>query len=183
MIAEPTAVNDELVDELLAEQFGRPPEDAARDAVVAGAQIDRYLEHLARIQKAFREQQEIAAARKADIDAWLAEEQAGADRSAKWLIGGIRSLEGALNYGKKRSYSLPKGTVGYRESKEGIEVIDAAAALAFAVRVRIARMEPKVGKTELHAYFKAHRKVPDGCEVRPATDKFYVETNEGRITG
>jgi hypothetical protein len=183
MIAEPTAITDELVDELLAEQFGRPPEDAARDAVVAGAQIDRYLEHLARVQKAFREQQEIAAARKADIDAWLAEAQAAADRSVGWLIGSIRSLESALNYGGKRSVRLPKGTVGYRAGAEGIDITDAPAALAFAVVAGIARMEPKVGKTELYAHFKTTGEIPDGCEVRPAADKFYVETNEGRITG
>jgi len=82
-------------------------------------------------------------------------------------------------YGKK-SIKLPHGTIGYRSSKETVEIRDKDAALAFAKANGLdIKVTETVNKTPLLDYVKATGDVPDpdvcGFELVPGSDDFFVK--------
>lgn len=114
-----------------------------------------------------------------------------------------RAIEG----GKKKSLSLPAGTVGFRSSPEKIEVKDDDAYIEWversfpgALNVTLSifacghdiatirelaqqatlrglqsSLTVKPDKNEVNLHCKNTGELPDGCELVPAQDKFYVK--------
>lgn len=106
-------------------------------------------------------------------------------RRMDWLESKVRmcvpydAREFQSAYGKK-SLKLPHGQLGYRSSKETVEIRDPAKALEFARANRIdIKVDEKVNKTPLHEWVKKSGEVPDleecGFEIMPATDSFFVK--------
>lgn len=92
--------------------------------------------------------------------------------------------EELLGGGKKKSRKLPHGTVGWRKSPGGLEVVDEAALLAWAqaqpVELALTRVEEKPNLKVIKAYAEDHSTeeaafIPPGTKVKEEVEKFYIE--------
>lgn len=143
------------------------------------------------------------------VEAWAAAELRRAEREERLLLGRFgRELEDWLRAelsargGRRRSVSLPGGTLGLRQAPARVVVADEAAALAWcnahlpdALRVRLdasgkaaarvlawhARHAPGVVVRRgvlvepLRAYVGRTGELPPGVDMRPGLDQLYVK--------
>ena len=91
-----------------------------------------------------------------------------------------RFARARLAGGKKRSFSLPSGTVGFRKAPARLAVDDDAAALEWAKQnapaaVVIVPAVEKLSKPDLSIAFKATGEIPSGCHVEDEHDSFSVK--------
>jgi hypothetical protein len=84
--------------------------------------------------------------------------------------------EQALGTGRARSIKLAYGTVGFRKQPDRLDVLDAAAAVAWCEANLPTAITKSVAKTELKSYAKETGETPAGCEFVMGTDKFSVST-------
>lgn len=145
------------------------------DATTTDVVLDHYLEQLREREAEIARNREVAERRKAMIDQWLSDALAGHEREAKWLRQQIEAFARDYDFGRRKSRSLPHGTIGYRARPDTLEIVDPAAALAFAKAYGLETKET-VNKTPLLQYFKAGGVVPDGCEYVEGAETFYVRT-------
>ncbi|HMP08366.1 MAG TPA: host-nuclease inhibitor Gam family protein, partial [Lacipirellulaceae bacterium] len=81
--------------------------------------------------------------------------------------------------GKSRSIKTMWGVAGFRRKPAILAVVDADAVLAACDRGELPpdciRIKREVAKAALDAVYERLGEIPPGCEVRPASDKFYVK--------
>ena len=80
---------------------------------------------------------------------------------------------------KKRSVSLPNGKVGFRKAGGGLNVIDEAAAIAWAKEncKEAIKIKESILKKPLTTLMKEKGELADGCEPVPERDNFYVDVS------
>lgn len=78
---------------------------------------------------------------------------------------------------RRRSTSLPAGTIGFRSTKAGLDVTDEPKLLAWCRRwlPSAVRRTETVLKGAVGDHVEATGELPDGMEVRDAADKFFVK--------
>lgn len=144
------------------------------DPVNTDVAVDFYLERLVEREAEIARNGEIAARRKAMIDAWLQEANAQHEREAAWLRLQIEAFARTYDFGKKKSRSLPHGTFGFRTRAGTLEIQDMPAAVAFAEANEL-EVKKTVNKTPLLAHFKATGEIPDGCEYVEGGESVYIK--------
>lgn len=82
-----------------------------------------------------------------------------------------RDTIAALQGVKTKSLSTPWGVVGFRKSPAKIVVLDEQAVMA---NDKFVRVKQELNKAALNEYFKITGDVPDGCDVEPEHEQFYV---------
>jgi phage host-nuclease inhibitor protein Gam len=87
-----------------------------------------------------------------------------------------------LKGGKKKSRSLPHGTVGWRKAGGGLEVKDSKALLEWAKgqppELGLVRTKEEPAMSEVQKLHKETGEVPPGTDVKPETEELYVKTLE-----
>ena len=78
---------------------------------------------------------------------------------------------------KKKSRKVGNGTYGSRRSAARVEILDAAAALAFIKRhaPHLVKVKESVGTTEVKAFYQENGALPDGCEEVPERIIYYAK--------
>lgn len=90
------------------------------------------------------------------------------------------NLEIAKQGGKKKSYSLISGRVGFRQNPQSIEIIDEAKAVADVEQKKIPNgIKKTVSKTAVKEYIKQTGVTPEGVEVKTGEVNFYVDAKPG----
>lgn len=90
------------------------------------------------------------------------------------------NIEIAKQGGKKKSYPLISGRVGFRQSPQSIEIIDEAKAVADVEAKRVPNgIKKTVSKTAVKEYIKQTGVTPEGVELKIGEVKFYVDANPG----
>lgn len=147
--------------------------DDLDDPVNTDVVIDHYLAALADREAEMARNAQVFTRRVAMLEGWLKDVNASAEREAKWLRQQIEAFARDYDFGKKKSRALPHGTIGYRASRETLEITDMDAAAAFAVE-RGLETKVAVNKTPLLECFRKDGIVPDGCEYVAGGDHFYI---------
>lgn len=84
-----------------------------------------------------------------------------------------------IRHGKTKSVKLEWGTLGFRTKPAKLVVADEAKVLAAAkanpTMAAIVRMKESVAMEPLKAYVEASGEMPDGVELEPARENFYVK--------
>lgn len=144
------------------------------------AYLDRVLEMIARLQKDIDSTNATAELRIQDITHWRDKQVESASHQIAFLQRQIEALVTQYDYDfgpNRKSKDLPHGTFGRRVSvREGVEVLDEAAALEWARKYqpRAVKVKESILKKPLLEHLKATGEVPDGCEYREAKEEFYV---------
>lgn len=84
----------------------------------------------------------------------------------------------ALLVGKRKSRALPAGKVGWRWKPEKLEVLQKGALHVWAEERHFIRTVEEPDMKAIRDYFQRTGEVPEGCEVRPPEETFYVSTAE-----
>jgi phage host-nuclease inhibitor protein Gam len=181
---EPSMENETLEREVLAELEIPAVQDlASGPATELDVRLDWLLSRLARVQAEIKRNSDVATARVQQIRTWEASANESLDRQCGYLEHLISLIGINYDYGKKRSRSLPNGTVGFRKRPPSVEIWDAEKAVAFALQRGI-KVEQKtwVGKTELRKHIESTGELPegaiDGVEYVEGGDVFYVTPKE-----
>lgn len=155
-----------------------PAGDAQSDV---DARIDYLLEQLAQIGEQIASNDDVARRRMDMIRDWQQGENAKLERKAEWLRGEVAALVPGPDdfrriYGKK-SRTLPNGSVGYRASRDTVEITDASAALEYAREHGLEiRITERVNKTPLIEHAQQTGTMEgDGWEFVPGSDSFFVK--------
>lgn len=172
--AEPT---EEQLREAFLRTLDTVPGFNESDPASIDAVLDVYLEALAGREREMQRNAEVADRRKAMIDLWLADANRTHEREAAWLRHMIETIAAQYDFGKKKSRTLPAGTFGYRSKPATLEIVDMAAAVAFAEAHQL-EVKRTVGKTPLLQAFKASGIVPDGTEYVEGSESFYVKVGQ-----
>lgn len=118
------------------------------------------------------------------VQAWAAAEMRRAEREEQFFLARFGAeLEAwardrLSTERKRKSISLPAGTVGFRAEPPRLSVIDEPQLVAWC-RIHLAaaiRTETTVLRTELMAYLKQTGEQPPGTDVdRDRVDRFYIK--------
>lgn len=163
-------------------ESGLPNGDGPTDREL---RADYLLETLAELQAELAHLDEFTARRIQMVQDHRDTEAARIQRRMDYLSDRVRACVPydpavfASEYGKK-SIKLPHGTLGYRSSKETVQIADKEKALAFAKAHGLEiRVTEAVNKTPLLDYVRATGDIPDpdvcGFELVPGSDDFYVK--------
>lgn len=149
------------------------------------ARIDYLLEKIGDRQHQIEHVSDVASRRIAMVQEWLDGEKAKLEREIEWLGSQVRAqvppTPDALQevYGtKKKSISLPHGSVGFRASRDTVAIEDKDAALEYAkANVPDAvRVSERVVKTPLIEHAKVTGVAKgDGWRFVPGEDSFFVK--------
>lgn len=184
MIPAPVeAPRDPLGEELEAwiegEEFHTSP---PHDPVDRDLWTDARLAALRAIEKDIAHHQEVRDRRVAMLDNWLGDVTGPLRRRAEYLRA-ILEHEAAVRYAEgRKTITLPSGKIGGRASAETIKIEDHDAALEFArqtdgLREQI-KITERIGVTPLKDYLHHTGEIPPGCEVVPASVRYYVTPAE-----
>ena len=90
----------------------------------------------------------------------------------EWVKGRL-----AATNGRRKSFTLPAGTVGFRHVNTAVVVIDEAAVIEWARSSQPKAIQTKefLSKTAINEHFAAFGEVPPGVHVEPEREKFYVK--------
>lgn len=164
-------------------------DDAPAERLDLDLWLDRRLSALGEIEREIRHQEKVFGAiidghrRKiAEIEDRLIDAIAPLQRRAAGLRDVLEMAARAYPFPKgKKSTTLPSGKIGSRASAETVKITDKAAALAFAREHMPDRIKvtEDIGVTPLKEFAQSAGIVPDGCEVVPASVRYYVETAGG----
>lgn len=138
------------------------------------ADIDRYLNMRQDVLAQIKAMEEVAKARKEDIDLWLASQKRVMQARIEVLEGTLLQIaDNGVFPGGKKSVSLPHGVIGRRSSQPKLELTDPTAAVRFAEENGIpVNKEPYIG--ELKEYWQATGEVPPGCAVVKSEERPYI---------
>lgn len=85
-----------------------------------------------------------------------------------------------LGGGKKKSRTLPHGSVGWKKVGGGLKVLDKDALLNWAreqpVELGLVRIKEEPAVDEVKRAFKTNGEVPPGCDVDPERDELVIKT-------
>lgn len=151
----------------------------------AELQADYLLERLGELTEQLRRIDDFTKRRIQMIEDHGREEGGKIQRQIAWLEEKVRFCVGhdpvrfEKEY-KKKSIKLPHGQVGYKSSRETVEIQNPDVALAFAkVHGLEIKVTEKVNKTPLLEWVRANGEVPDpekcGFELVPPSDSFFVK--------
>lgn len=171
-----SAVEQEVIEAVqveIAEELGLPAEPPA-DRLGLDAHLDRLLSKLAESEAEIAGNDQLAQVRIADIEAWRRQQNRSAESRAQWIRQQVAAIAASYDFGKQKSRTLPGGTFGFRSSRETLEILDQAAAVAFAEAHGL-EIKKSVNKTPLVSHFTATGEIPDGCEYVPGADVFYIK--------
>jgi phage host-nuclease inhibitor protein Gam len=125
-----------------------------------------------------------ARARAVKAQEWAAREVAQAEREESWFLGRFGAeleafTRSSLDGGKKKSLALPAGTIGFRKTPEKLVITDEAKCLEWARKnapasVVVVPASERLSKSDLNLAVKANGVIPDGADIEPAVEKFYV---------
>ncbi len=78
--------------------------------------------------------------------------------------------------GKRKSVKLPAGSMGYRSDPERLRVEDEAATIEWARQncPDAIRTTERISRTAINEHFTTTGEMPNGCEVQPASERFFV---------
>lgn len=157
------------------------------------ARLDYLLEKITERRKDVAHAQEVAERRMDMIRSWLTEETAKAEREIEWLEKQIRlSFPQTVDQlrserdTKKKSVSLPHGTIGFRSSQDTVDVVDEEKALRWAedscpdaikVKRRVLKTPIKKMLAEGGVLTTGEPLDPEenGLQFVPGSDSFYVK--------
>lgn len=184
MIPAPVeALNDPLGEELDAWLSGEGLDtDAPAARVERDLWADTRLSALAAVEREIAHHQEVRDRRVAMLDNWLADMTGPLRRRAEYLRA-ILEHEAMVRYQEgKKTVALPSGKIGGRASGETIAIEDHAAALEFAkatdgLREQI-KVTERIGVTPLKDYLHHTGEIPPGCEIVPASVRYYATPAE-----
>lgn len=170
--------------EFLASFLSKAHADAAvTDKTDTDIRVDWLLEKLGKRQAQIAQNNAIAEARKLQVEDWRQAENAKIERSISWIEYQIRELlppDGESfqeAYGQK-SRALPFGRVGFRQNPARVEVFDEDRALAWAKLHKLdIKIKESVSKTDLKKAAEHTQDPPDGFEVVPGLEEFYVKAD------
>lgn len=171
------AESDEAVefhDELLAELSATDPGDTG------DTENDRYL--LRYVRRVVAINTEIARL-KDNFKAMIGRLERRVTAYENWFGPHAREIvEAKLAGGKKKSLTLPWGTVGLRKKAAAIDISDPDALLAatrtdesLAAAGILKVPAPTISKSALNDYFKSTGEVPPGCIAISESETFYVK--------
>lgn len=87
-----------------------------------------------------------------------------------------------LKGGKKKSRTLPHGSIGWRKKGGGFEVKDPVALLAWAqtqpVEMGLVRIKEEPAIAQIKAYVEKSGELPPGTDLKEETEEFSVKTTE-----
>lgn len=177
------ALTDPLGDELDAWLSGEGLDAPAPDErVERDLWVDARLSALAAIEREIAHHQEVRDRRVAMLDSWLADVTGPLRRRAEYLRA-ILEHEAMVRYQEgRKTISLPSGKIGGRASGETLKIEDHEAALEFArqtdgLREQI-KVTERIGVTPLKDYLHRTGEIPPGCEIVPASVRYYVTPAE-----
>jgi phage host-nuclease inhibitor protein Gam len=181
---EPTMDHETLEREVLAELAIPAPQDLATGPETQlDVRLDWLLSRLGRLQAEIKRNSDVADARVEQIRTWQASANESLERQCGYLEHLISLIGINYDYGKKRSRSLPSGTVGFRKRPPSVEIWDAEKAVRFAQERGIeVQTKEWVTKTDLRKYIETTGELPegaaDGVEYVEGGDVFYVTPKE-----
>lgn len=168
-------LGEELAEWIEGEGLDSAPPD---ERVDRDLWVDARLAALAAIEREMAHHQEVRDRRVAMLDAWLADVTRPLQRRAEYLRE-ILEHEAMVRYREgRKTVTLPSGKIGGRASQETVKIEDHDAALEFArqtdgLREQI-KVTERIGVTPLKDYFQHTGEIPPGCELVPASVRFYV---------
>lgn len=148
--------------------------------------LDWAMKRLAAHEATIAENEEMAAERHAEIDRRLLRLNDNAMKGVRRFRQMIEEYaqthrDELLGGGKKKSRSLLHGTVGWRQRGGGLEVVDAAALLAWAqsqpIELGLTRMKEEPCLTEIKAVAKRDAVVPPGMQMAPLVDELQIRVD------
>lgn len=144
--------------------------------------VDRRLEALAAIEREIKHHQEVRDRRVEMLDRWLGDVTGPLKRRAEYLRQ-ILEHEAMIRYQEgRKTITLPSGKIGGRARGETVRIEDHEAALEFArqtdgLREQI-RVTERITVTPLKEYMQRTGEIPPGCEVVPASVRYYATPAE-----
>lgn len=172
-------MTDEDIEMNAALDEDNPILDLPTDRVGLDQHIDRLLAKLAEREAEIATNDAIAKRRIDDIEAWRRQQNETHEREAQWIRQQVAAIAKRYDFGKRKSRDLPSGTFGHRWRPETIEIVDEAAAVAFAEANGL-EIKKSVNKTPLVSHLKETDIVPDGCKIVPGEDSFFVTVGGGK---
>jgi phage host-nuclease inhibitor protein Gam len=161
------------------------PETQDEASLVAFA--DRLLRDIGDLQ---RERAANEAACKAEVarvvNGWT-DVNAALQRREERLTAYAESIAAQIPMRGKKSRTFGSGVIGWRQSNARLEIMDEAKVRAWVIvnctqAERLAILEPitteKLRKTALNELALTTGEIPDGAELKPAADVFYVKATE-----
>lgn len=116
---------------------------------------------------------------------WNEREQSKAKRREEWLCAmsagkiaafAVDKLE--REGGRRKSFALPAGTIGFRTIAPNLVVDDESAVLSWArvSRPDLIKVTEHLDKAGLNEHFETTGELPDaGVRLQPAQEKFYIK--------
>jgi phage host-nuclease inhibitor protein Gam len=158
--------------------------EIATDFAVTDLQsADWCLRKVESAERNIQRRRDFVTAYRAKLDAWLEKANAADFRTTERMAELLRpwaEKEIAID-GKRKSVSLPTGTVGFRESPDSIEVEDERAAIENLENdgaSYLIRIKKEIDKRGLMAAIKAGCPLPTGCNIKVGERRFYIKAGE-----
>jgi len=141
--------------------------------------IDSRLRALAAIQRKIDHNEAVADRQIEKINEWLHSVNRPLNSQAEYLRHLLEheAMVRYIEHGQK-TVSLPGGKIGGRARPATVEIVDADKALEFAKSSELlkdkVRVTERINVTSLREYMQATGEIPPGCELVPATVRYYV---------
>lgn len=138
---------------------------------------DSHLREIRKKRELIEVNREIAEKEKAMVDEWLASENASLEKSIAHHTEMLKTIALSYDFGDKKSRNLPNGVFGFRKSVDTLNVVDDTAALEWARKEGILKVETveRYSKKDLLECVRTRGEIPDGCEYVPGQEQFYVK--------
>lgn len=171
--------------------YTEPDPDAPEDELEKeiAVRVDFLLERRLETEREIERNAEVARRRIQMIESWRDEENTVLERQIEWLDRRITDHAAAFQLGEngnKKSRRLPHGEVGFRKTRDTVEIEDQELAVSFAeshgVEVKVVR---SVNKKPLIEWCQSTGKEPNpethGFRFVPGEEpgKFYIKSAEG----
>jgi phage host-nuclease inhibitor protein Gam len=161
------------------------PESQDEASLVAFA--DRLLREIGDIQRELAANQAACKAEVARVTGGWDDVNLAIMRREARLYSYLETVAAQIPMRGKKSRTLGGGVIGWRQSNARLEVVDEAKVRAWVIvnctqAERLAILEPitteKLRKTALNELALTTGEIPDGAELKPAADVFYVKATE-----
>lgn len=152
--------------------------EAPADPVDRDLWAEARLGALAAIEREIKHHQAVYDRRVEMLTSWLADVTRPLQRRAEYLRE-ILEHEAMVRYREgRKTVTLPSGKIGGRARGETVRIEDHDAALEFArqtdgLREQI-KVTERIGVTPLKDYLRHTGEIPPGCELVPASVRYYV---------
>lgn len=161
------------------------PEDEREQEIAV--RVDFLLEKRAEIEREIARNEDVARRRIQMIESWRDEENTVLGRQIEWLDRRITDHAAAFQLGEngnKKSRRLPHGQVGFRKTRDTVEIEDMELAVSFA-EAHDLPIKKEVNKTPLIEFVQSTGEEPnpetDGFRFVPGEEpgQFYIKSTEG----